>query len=324
MTKEKNISKITLMDKISGKAVGLVTSEMPKLNKIRKSNSYSNTPSFKVPNKMPFEYINLKGIKIRIAKSILDKNQQTLVLLSPYPQSIMAYAPIWNKLTSKYNVYAYDMPGFGRSGKSVERMNFKSQGEFLKSFIEHFKINDAHLIGPDVGMPTILYYVGTFKTTAKTILIGDGPAIKPSLNGSVIRKMEKSSFWRLIFRIAGAGAIVKAANDIGFLNYVPNKYELSDYKKSYKEKVGDSLLWFKNYATSLSTVDPLFEKIKQPAMIFWGDEDAILYLDNGKNLHERMRNSDLTIFKNCGHFSYLDQHEEFFDMIVTWINKHSQ
>ncbi len=117
-------------------------------------------------------------------------------------------------------------------------MTFKSQGEFLNKFIEHFQITDAHLLGPDVGMPSILYYVGTYNNTVKSIIIGDGPAIAPSSNASIIRKMVDSAFWRLIFRIAGAGALTEAAARICYVNYRPNTKEMSDYKKSYIGRIG--------------------------------------------------------------------------------------
>ena len=85
--------------------------------------------------------------------------------------------------------YAFDMPGFGRSDGGLEFMTFKAQGEFLKVFLEHFDITNAHLLGPDVGMPAILYYVGTHENTVKSIIFGDGPGIDPSSNAGVIRKM---------------------------------------------------------------------------------------------------------------------------------------
>ena len=43
------------------------------------------------------------------------KDGETVLLMSPLPQSIIAYAPIWKKLIEKFNVIAYDLPGFGGS-----------------------------------------------------------------------------------------------------------------------------------------------------------------------------------------------------------------
>ena len=316
------LSIINLYDKANAAILGLVTSEMPKLKKARKKNAYNNKkPTFEKPYEMPFSEVVIDGVKIRYAKSVIDDRKPTVVLLSPYPHSIMAFAPIWEILESKYNLWAYDMPGFGRSDIGYEFMTFKFQGKFLNKFLEHFEIKNSHIVGPDVGMPASLYYAGTFKTNINSIIIGDGPGISPSSNASLIRKMVGSGFWRLIFRIAGNGALVQAGKEVCYVNYVPNKYEMSDFKKSYKGKVAQTLKWFKNYPSNIKQVDPLLETIDIPTLIFWGDEDAILYADNGERIQKRIKNSKLKIFDNCGHFSYQDKYSEFAELVDNWIKK---
>jgi pimeloyl-ACP methyl ester carboxylesterase len=324
MSKDENLSKINLFDKLNAQTLGMVTKEMPRLKKARKLNGYvSNKPTFNKPFEMPFDYVDVSGINIRVAIEKKDDTRPNLVMLSPYPQSIMAFAPMWEKLKNSFNLYAYDLPGFGRSQRSDNHMTFKAQGEFLKSFIEYYNIKSPHLFGPDVGMPAIIYYVGTFKNVVKSLIVGDGPAISPSANASMIKKMVNSGFWRTVFKVAGSGALIEGAKLVCYTNYVPNKYEESDYKKSYDGgKVAPTMIWFKDYEKSIADTDPLIDKIEQPTLIFWGDEDAILYPENGERMHERMKNSELKIFKNTGHFSYLDRHEEFGEMLIKWVLKH--
>ena len=153
--------------------------------------------------------------------------------MSPFPQSILAYAPMWPELSKKYNLFAYDMPGFGLSDGGYEYMTFKAQGEFLNTILGHFNISDAYIVSPDVGMPAIVYYAGTYGDRAKGIMFGDGPAVSPSENGSVINKMVYSRFWRLVFRVAGSGALIEAGKRICNVNYHPNEIEMSEYKKAY-------------------------------------------------------------------------------------------
>ena len=89
-------------------------------------------------------------------------------------------------------------------------------------------------------------------------------------------------------------------------------------------RVGAVLKWFKGYPESLATVDPLLEEISLPTKVFWGDEDAILYPDNGERIVERMPNAQLHIFKDCGHFCYQDRYEEFRDMVIAWVDEHEK
>jgi len=320
MISKEPLSRITLFDKMNAATLSLVTPEMPRLNKVRNENGYSQTPTFPVPPDMPMQYADIGDVRIRFAHSPAP-DKPTLVILSPFPQSILAYAPLWAAFAERYDLYAFDMPGFGRSEGGVKFMTFKAQGDYLKLFLEHFGIVGAHLLGPDVGMPAILYYVGSHENTVKTIIFGDGPAVVPSSNASVIRKMVYSPFWRMIFRVAGAGALTEAGRRTCYVNYTPNELELSDYKKSYSGRMSQTLEWFKGYPASLSTVDPLLERIDKPALIFWGDEDAILYPDNGERIQQRMKNSELHIFKSCGHFCYQDRKDEFQAMVIDWIER---
>jgi pimeloyl-ACP methyl ester carboxylesterase len=54
--------------------------------------------------------------------------------------------------------------------------------------------------------------------------------------------------------------------------------------------------------------------------VFWGEHDAFLTADNAERLHARLPNSSLTIFKNCGHFFYQDDSNEFTKLLQSWIN----
>ena len=64
------------------------------------------------------------------------------------------------------------------------------------------------------------------------------------------------------------------------------------------------------------------ENIQIPTKIFWGEHEAILDKENGENLNKRMPNSELEIFKNCGHFVYQDDYPRFIRLIQTWVEKY--
>jgi pimeloyl-ACP methyl ester carboxylesterase len=310
--------KIGVFDRFNAAALMLVTSEYKNLERTRRQNGYPSSPTFQKLAPMPLDYTVINGVGIRYAHSPAV-NKPTLVMLSPFPQSILAYAPIWEILAKSFNLYAYDMPGFGGSEGGFEYMSFKAQGDFVKAFLEHFQIESPHLLGPDVGMPALLHYVGTHENTVKSLLVGDGPAINPSSNASSIRKMVNSGFWRMVFRATGSGALIQGCIKVCYTNYHPNKEEVSDYIASYRDRMPEVMQWFKDYQKSIDTVDPLLEKIELPTKVFWGDQDAILYVDNGERLVQRMPNAELTVFKDCGHFCYQDRYLEFSEMVIDWI-----
>lgn len=323
MIHESKLAKINLYDKLNAAFVNLITPEMPELNKIRKKNKYdAKRPTFDKPLPMPFETVQIDGVSIRMASSFVGFGKPTIVLLSAFPHTILAYAPVWNQLKENFNLYAYDMPGFGASSSKNEYMTFEFQGKFLNTFLQYFDIEASHLVGPDVGMAAALTYVGNYNHAIKSLMIGDGPGIYPSVDASVMKKMVFSSFWRLSFVVAGHGALVESAKNICNVKYVPNHYEMSDYKRAYKGKVGHAMQWFKHYPQSVPKLDASLAKISIPTKIFWGENDAILYKENAHLLHGKMPNSSVEIFENCGHFVYQDDYLKFAEMVQQWVQKH--
>ncbi|ANQ51581.1 alpha/beta hydrolase [Flammeovirga sp. MY04] len=318
------LSSINLYDKFNAAFVSLITPEMPGLNKIRKQNNYSDQPTLAQPFEMPLEYLSINGVKIRMAKSEIDKDKdkESIILLSAFPHTIIAYSPIWDDLKKDYNLYAYDLPGFGGSANGEEYMSFDYQGQFLDTFIQHFKIENLHIVGPDVGMPTTLNYIINHQHKVKSIMIGDGPAALPTSEPSVMRKMVHSEFWRIMFVIAGSGALIESAKNLGNVQYVPNKYEISDYKKAHTGKVANNMKWFKKYTASVPHLDENLKNIELPVKVFWGEHEAILHPVNAENLHKRLPNSELEIFDNCGHFVYQDDYPRFIKLIRDWVERH--
>jgi pimeloyl-ACP methyl ester carboxylesterase len=54
----------------------------------------------------------LDGLTIRYATSP-KAGAQTVVLLSPWPESIYAFLPTWPPLAEQFSLVAFDLPGFG-------------------------------------------------------------------------------------------------------------------------------------------------------------------------------------------------------------------
>jgi len=310
--------KVSPFTKFCTKAFLMITPEYKEIKKAKKM-FQSIEPTFSTLPDMPISSIDIKGVNIRYAHSSLE-DKPTVILLSPLPQSIIAFAPIWGILSKRYNLYAVDLPGYGRSEGGNEYMTFKRQGKFLQDFIDVFNIKNPHIVGPDVGMAASLSYVCHNSTNVSSLLIGDGPGAKPSQNGSVINKLEKSRFWRTAFGILGSEVFAYAGINLGYVNYSPNQEEFNDYVLSYKGRIKTSTLWFKNYSSSIDSIQNNLKDISTPTLIFWGDKDKFLLPENVDTLEKIIPNTEIKIFKNCGHFSYQDKYKEFADMVINWID----
>jgi pimeloyl-ACP methyl ester carboxylesterase len=60
---------------------------------------------------MQFRVID--GLTVRFAQS--ENRGDHALLLSPWPESLLAFEPIWSRLAERTHLAAIDLPGFGHS-----------------------------------------------------------------------------------------------------------------------------------------------------------------------------------------------------------------
>lgn len=263
--------------------------------------------------------VTIDGLEIRLARAP-KADAPTVLFLSPLPQSLHCYEQTWTHLTGEADLVAVDLPGFGGSEGGMDQMTFAAQSAFLEKIVSHLDLSDVHIVAPDVAMPVALHYVMHRAHAASSILIGDGPGVLPSADGSLIRKIVGSAFWRAMVRINGARTFLATASQIGYLHYRMGAAELQDYVSAYEGRVDQVVAYFASYPEGLKTIDSHIDTLELPVQVFWGDQDAFLGSENARLLHKRLPHSRLTIFEDCGHFCYQDKPEAFTAMVQEWIN----
>ena len=72
------------------------------------------------------------GVRIRYADSG-GSQKPTVLLTSPWPESVYAFAPMWASLSEHARLFAVDLPGFGASERREDLLSPRAMGKFLAS-----------------------------------------------------------------------------------------------------------------------------------------------------------------------------------------------
>ena len=97
----------------------------------------------------------IDGVRIRFADSG-STQKPTVVLTSPWPESVYAFAPMWASLAEHARLFAVDLPGFGASERREDLLSPRAMGEFLARLIAEAYLGTAHIVAPDVGTAAAL------------------------------------------------------------------------------------------------------------------------------------------------------------------------
>src|SRR3954451_2909908 len=97
------------------------------------------------------------GVRIRCAECGGGSAPQCILLTSPWPESMYAFAPIWSTLARRFRVVAVDLPGSAASERRAHLLSPRAMGDFLPSLIEAAGLDRPHVVAPDVGTAAALF-----------------------------------------------------------------------------------------------------------------------------------------------------------------------
>src|SRR6516162_10023543 len=85
----------------------------------------------------------IDGLQIRSADSGAS-HKPAVVLTSPWPESIYAFAAMWTPLSEHARLFAVDLPGFGASERREDLLSPRAMGGFLAQLIAEADLGRAY------------------------------------------------------------------------------------------------------------------------------------------------------------------------------------
>ena len=102
----------------------------------------------------------IDGLNIRYADTG-GSHDATLLLTSPWPESLYAFAPMWATLAERARLFAVDLPGFGASERREDLLSPRAMGGFLARLVAEVGLEPPHIVAPDVGTSAALFAAAT-------------------------------------------------------------------------------------------------------------------------------------------------------------------
>jgi pimeloyl-ACP methyl ester carboxylesterase len=257
----------------------------------------------------------IDGVQVRFAESEACGGSHAL-LLSPWPESILAYEAVWQRLAQDTHLVAIDLPGFGRSESHERFMSPQAMGDFIVRAADAFGLDRPHVVGPDVGTAASLFAAARHPGRLRSLVIGVGGAAVPLQLGEPLLGWVNATDLEPYRKIGGRPIVERAIRTL-------ERYELSetareDYLASYEgDRFAESMRYVQAYPKELPVLRDLLPQIQTPVQIIAGRADAVVPPVNAEYLHERLPRSDLRLI-DAGHFVWEDGADEYAALIKAW------
>jgi pimeloyl-ACP methyl ester carboxylesterase len=262
------------------------------------------------------QFREIDGLKIRYAESRQPRDAGAL-LLSPWPESLYCFEPMWEQLAEHAHLVAIDLPGFGHSEARQDLFASRAMAEFVLKALDAFELENPHTVGPDIGTSTLLFAAASQPARLRSIVIGGGTAAVPlELGGPLTDVVNAPDLEQL--RGMNPRDIVGSILDY-HERELPD-YVRDDFLSAYDgERLAESARFVRSYPAELPVLADLLPQIETPVEIIQGNRDTGVLPSNAQYLRDRLPNSKLDLL-DANHFVWADRAEDYAALVVNWWN----
>jgi pimeloyl-ACP methyl ester carboxylesterase len=252
------------------------------------------------------------GVRIRYADSG-SSQKPAVILTSPWPESVYAFAPMWASLSEHARLFAVDLPGFGASERREDLLSPRATGEFLAQLVAEADLGPAHIVAPDVGTSAALFAAAAHPERFASVIVGSGGTAVP------IQLGEPLASWVLDpdlgkYRRMDPRVIVGATLDT-IDGGIPDDIR-ADYLACYDgDRFAESMRYARSYPEELPVLAGLLPQITTPVTIINGRHDRVVPLANAEFLDQRLPASRLVII-DAGHFAWEEAPAEYASTVL--------
>ena len=125
------------------------------------------------------------GLTVRFAAS--EDHSDHALLLSPWPESLLAFEPVWWRLAQRTHLVAVDLPGFGHSQRSDSLLSPRAMGEFIIAAADAFGLKYPHVVAPGTGTAAALFAAARHPGRLRSLVVGGGAAAVPLQLGGMVK-----------------------------------------------------------------------------------------------------------------------------------------
>jgi len=259
--------------------------------------------------------ITIDGLSVRYAKG--GQDGPDAILMSPWPESVYAFEPVWPHLAAAAHLVAIDPPGFGGSDYRQTLMNPKAMGHFILNVADALGLDNPHIVGPDIGTSSVLFAAAADKNRFRSIVVGSGGAAVPLDVTGVLKEWVEAPDLEPYRQIGGRKIVEIALGTIA--GYTPPDEIREDYMSCYEgDRFADTIPYAQSYREYLPELAKLLPGIPTPVRIVAGADDQVVPASNAEFLRERLPNAQVDLIAGAGHFCWEEKPAEYAALLTTW------
>jgi len=257
------------------------------------------------------------GLKIRYAEAG-QGGSETVVLTSPWPESLLAFRKVWDRLAEQFHVVAVDLPGFGQSERRLDLLSVSAMGGFLLKMVKEWELGPVHFVGQDVGTAAALWAAANEPDSIRSLAIGGGGIAVPLQVGGTLKDIIEAPDLDA-FRQLDSRDILGPTYD-AMVGGPPPPEVRDDYLESYAgDRFVESCRYVRSYPSELPDLAAKLPKIETPVQIVCGRDDDLVPMANQEFLQDQLPHNRMDLL-DAAHFAWEEVPDLYGNVLIRWFS----
>ena len=250
-----------------------------------------------------------------------ENNQQAVIFIHAFPLCNRMWDKQAESLQAKYRVIVYDLRGFGYSEVGDALFTLDSHVDDLVTIMGTLKLEKPIICGLSMGGYIAMRALEMGQNRFKAAILADTKSESDTNNVKTARSKQikqikngdKATVYETLMQ-AGLSDKSKAEN--------PKLVEFVKTMMGWQKDTGiiGALM------TLAARTDPTesLERIEIPVLVIVGKDDKLTPPEYSKFIYGKIRNAHLAVIPDAGHFSNLENPDEFNRVITKFITEVTQ
>ncbi|NLL37276.1 MAG: alpha/beta hydrolase [Fretibacterium sp.] len=242
--------------------------------------------------------MNVKGVPVHFRD---EGSGKTVLFLHGWGVDHSSFGEAFERTRGHYRVCALDLPGFGRSEEPPAAWGVGDYADFVLAFLAEREIREAVLVGHSFGgrIAIKLAALQGALQVPKLVLV-DSAGVPPV---RTLSQRLRTFFYKTARRLLSIPPLRERTS--GFIERWRIRRASTDYRNA-SPRMRECLVRVVN-----EDLTPLMPLISCPTLLIWGENDTATPVSDARVMERLIPDAGLVVFKNAGHYSFLDQSYAF-------------
>lgn len=262
----------------------------------------------------PYMFTEVEGLQVRYSDR--GSGDSVILLLHGFGGDLDNWMFNLGALSENHRLLALDLPGHGKSSKTIIDPSINGMEKFVIKFLELFDLTSVNIVGHSMGGAIAIQMLLDHPQTVKSLTLISSAGLGTNINSDYLNGFVENQTPQEMTRVLQQLFADKSLVSRQLVEEILNYKRMDGVETALKALSGT----LKSLGQQTILADNLVASGK-PVLLIWGRDDQIISVSHAENFSAAAgTNVEIEIFESAGHMVHMEKAYEVNRCVLDFLN----